>query len=55
MESIIFRFLWNSKWNGNRAQDRIKRDYLKNSYENEGLKAPDIKNLNDALKVKQFI
>ena len=55
IESIIFRFLWNSKWNGNRAPDRIKRDYLKNTYENGGLKAPDIKILNDALKVKQFI
>jgi len=55
VESIIFKFLWNSKWVGNRAPDRIKRDYLKSSYANGGLKAPDIKALDNALKTKQFI
>jgi len=55
IESMIFKFLWNTKWVGNRAPDRIKREYLKSSYEKGGLKAPDIKALNNALKTKQFI
>jgi exonuclease III len=55
VEGIIFKFLWNKKWNGNQAPDRIKRSYLKNSYENGGLKVPDIKHLDMALKTRQFI
>jgi exonuclease III len=55
VESIIYRFLWNKKWVGNAAPDRIKRVVLKQSYENGGLNAPDIRNLDMALKTKQFI
>jgi len=55
IEGIIFKFLWNKKWIGNKAPDRIKRDIIKRSYEEGGLKVPDIKNINSALKLKQFL
>ena len=55
IESIMFKFLWNTKWTGNVAPDRIKRNFLKLSYENGGLNVPDIKILDNALKTKQFI
>ena len=55
IESIIFKFLWNRQWVGNQAPDRIKRDYLKMPFAKGGLKAPDMKSLNLALKTKQFI
>jgi len=54
IESIIFKFLWNRRWHGS-APDRIKRSFLKNSYEKGGLNAPDIKILDKALKTRQFI
>jgi len=54
IESIIFKFLWNKKWLGS-APDRIKRAYLKASYLDGGLNAPDIKVLDKALKTRQFI
>ena len=55
IESIIFKFLWNRKWVWNQAPDRIKRDYLKLPFSKGGLNAPDMKDLNSALKTKQFI
>ncbi|MCE2674445.1 MAG: hypothetical protein LW635_12790, partial [Microcystis sp. 53598_E5] len=55
VERIIFRFLWNKKWLGNIAPDRIKRNVLKLPYEWGGLGAPDISVLNMALKTKQFL
>jgi len=55
IESKIFKFLWNKKWVGNQAPDRIKRDILKMSHMNGGLNVPDIKSLNLALKTRQFI
>ena len=55
IESIIFKFLWNKKWVGNQAPDRIKRDILKRPHEDGGLKVPDVKILDSALKTKQFI
>jgi len=50
IERLVFRFLWNNKWAGNPAPDRIKRNQLKKKYEDGGLKAPDIGNLDIALK-----
>jgi len=55
IERMIFKFLWNKKWVGNTAPDRIKRGILKLPYVSGGLQVPDIKFLNKALKVKQFI
>jgi len=54
VEEMIFKFLWSKKWNGNKAPDRIKRDIVKQNYSEGGLKVPDIKSLNSALKLKQF-
>jgi len=55
IERMIFKFLWNKKWVGSIAPDRIKRSILKLPYDRGGLNAPDIKFLNWALKIKQFI
>jgi exonuclease III len=55
IESKIFKFLWNKKWTGSQAPDRIKRSTLKLSYEKGGLKVPDIHILSSALKTKQFV
>jgi len=55
VEKMIFKFLWNKKWYGNMAPDRIKRDTLKGEYSEGGLKVPDILNTNEALKLKQFL
>jgi exonuclease III len=55
IERMIFKFLWNKKWVGTSAPDRIKRSTLKLPYERGGLQVPDVTNLNKALKVKQFL
>ena len=55
IELIIFKFLWNKKWNGNRAPDRIKREILKRDYEGGGLRVPDINVINESLKLRQFL
>ena len=54
VDGIMFKFLWNKKWDG-KCPDRIQRQVLKNNYEMGGLKAPDMGALNSALKVKQSI
>jgi hypothetical protein len=53
VEATIFKFLYNKKWQG-KCPDRIKRQALKKSYKNRGMKAPDIASLDCALKVKQY-
>jgi len=55
IERMIFKFLWNKKWVGNRTPDRIKREVLKLTYERGGLQVPDVHNMSKALKIKQFI
>ena len=54
IDKRIYKFLWNKKWDG-QCPDRIKRQVMKNSYENGGIKAPDTGALNKALKVKQYM
>ncbi len=39
VERIIFKFLWNKKWDG-KCPDRIQRQVLKNNYEMGGAKSP---------------
>jgi len=55
IENMIFKFLWNKRWNGNSAPDRIKREVLKQDYKDGGLKVPDITIINKALKLRQFL
>jgi hypothetical protein len=55
VELIIYKFLWNKRWVGNPAPDRIRRSTLKLDYSKGGLKAPNIKELDYAIKTKQFI
>jgi len=55
IDRMIFKFLWNKKWVGTVAPDRIKRSTLKLSYDRGGLQVPDIGRMDRALKVKQFI
>ncbi len=53
-ESFIFNFLWSKDYNNVKAKDRISRVKMKQDYENGGLKVPDLRNLNIALKLRQF-
>jgi exonuclease III len=55
IERMIFKFLWNKRWVGTIAPDRIKRSILKLPYEKGGLQVPDVAIMDKALKVKQFI
>jgi hypothetical protein len=55
IEKLIFKFIWNKNFLHNNAPDKIKRDILKCSYKDGGLKAPDIFYLDSALKYKQVI
>ena len=55
IERIIFKFIWNKKWNNKPGPDRIKRCIMKQDHKYGGLKAPDIFHMNSALKVKQLL
>jgi exonuclease III/uncharacterized protein YlzI (FlbEa/FlbD family) len=55
IERIIFKFIWNKKWNDKPGPDRIKRCIMKQDHKYGGLKAPDIFHMNSALKVKQLL
>ena len=46
--------VWNKKWDG-QCPDRIERQVMKNTYENGGINSPDVRALNKALKVKQYV
>ncbi len=54
-EAFIFKFLWSKNCNIALAPDRIGRGIMKQDYDRGGLKVPDLKNLDLALKFKQFI
>jgi len=54
LERFIFAFLWSKNVNVAIAPDRIKRCIMKQDYDNGGLRVPDVRALNDALKLKQF-
>jgi len=55
IEAFVFKFLWSKNCNISLAPDRISRTTMKQNYEMGGLKVPDLKNLDYALKLKQFI
>jgi exonuclease III len=55
IEEIIFRFIWNIKSQNVRANGKIKRSVLKMEYNEGGLKAPDVQNLNESLKFKHYL
>ena len=55
VEAFIFKFLWSRNITVVSAPDRIKREVMKQEYNNGGLKAPDIEDLDSALKLKQFL
>ena len=52
VNKLIFKFFWNKKWDG-KCPDRIKRQVLKNSYQNGGMKAPDVSALDCGLNLKK--
>jgi len=54
-ESFIFSFLWSRNCAISRAPDIIKREVMKRDYKSGGLKVPDLKALNGALKLRQFM
>ena len=55
IEKFIFGNLWSKNIGIAKAPDRIKRAILKQEYEQGGLGVPDVKDLNKALKLKQFL
>jgi len=55
VEAFIFKFLWSKNCNIVNAPDRIRRVIMKQDYDRGGLKVPDLKNLDYALKLKQFV
>jgi len=55
IERFIFGYLWSRDIGQCKAPDRIKRLTLKQDYDRGGLKVPDIRDLNSALKLKQFL
>jgi len=54
LEKFIFGFLWSKNVTVSTAPDRIKRNIMKQDYDNGGLRVPDVAVLNEALKLKQF-
>ena len=54
IEVFIFGFLWSKNLNIAKAPDRIKRNIMKQDYSLGGLRVPDVKVLNSALKLKQY-
>ena len=54
IEVFIFGFLWSKNLSIAKAPDRIKRSIMKQDYSLGGLRVPDVKALNSALKLKQF-
>jgi hypothetical protein len=56
MERMIFGILWKKKdLDSARANDRISRAIMKNSYDKGGLNITDIECLDKSLKLKQYI
>jgi len=54
-EAFIFKFLWSRNCNVSLAPDRISRNKLKQDYDLGGLRITDLVDLDQALKLKQFI
>ncbi len=55
IEKECFNYLWNKKPDKTKAFERISRKILKLPYTAGGINAPDIRSLNLALKIKQYI
>jgi len=54
IENFIFGFIWSKNLNIVKAPDRIKREIMKQDYDNGGLRVPDLWAINSALKLRQF-
>ena len=54
IEQLIFKFIWSKKWGIVKALDRIKREIMMKEYCHGGLKAPNIYQIDSAIKAKQF-
>ena len=55
VEDIIFRFIWNIKKDNPIASGRIKREIIKSNHSMGGLRAPDIYNIDKAIKYKNML
>ncbi len=55
IEEIIFKFIWNIKPSSSHSNGRLSREMMKKSYEEGGLKAPNIWLINDSLKFKHYL
>jgi len=55
IDNIIYRFIWNLKKDSYRVSGKIGRKTLISSFENSGLKAPDIFAIDKAIKYKALL
>jgi len=55
IDRIIFRFIWSIKKTSNCNSGKIARDILRSNYENGGLKAPSVFNINESIKYKTLL
>jgi exonuclease III len=55
VERFMFNFIWSKNVAQKIAPDRIKREIMKLDYDKGGLKVPDVRDMNSALKLKQFL
>ncbi len=55
IEREIYKFIWNIKSGSTKMSGKIRRELLKGKPEMGGLNAPDIQNLNSAIKFKQLL
>jgi hypothetical protein len=55
IEDIIYKFIWNLNPSGNNTNGKIKRDVLQQDYIDGGLKAPNIRHINTALKIRYLL
>jgi len=55
IRTICFNFLWNKKSDKSKAYERVSRKVLYKPKSDDGINAPNIDNINKALKVKQLV
>jgi len=54
LNDVIFKFLWNRKFNGVRAPDRVKREIIYTPVSKGGFGLIDIRELDEAIKLKSL-
>ena len=55
IRNLVYKFLWNTNFNSNKAPDRIKRDYLKTEIRKGGFGMVDHEEVTNAMNAKQLL